>query len=157
MKKILFACALLVGVWACDRDDPDAQGTPMERLTGTGEKKWRLSKAVAWSQGAEINMFQLEEGCLVDSELLLRTDGSYVMLDVGKLCSSADRVENTWMLEEEPLKIRLAELSLLGRSLSNVALDIKSLKHSSFLGVSDEVPENYLGIDKIELTFSEIK
>ncbi|ADQ17451.1 hypothetical protein [Leadbetterella byssophila] len=158
MKKILFAFVLIAGIWACDKDDPDNEGAPLERLTGTGEKKWRLTKAIAYSSGAEVDLIHNSANrCLGDNELTLRKEGTYLLEDTGVKCSEVDRIEDVWQFNKEPLQIKLAEISLLGRSFNNVVLDIKELKNSTFSGAINQVPTNSLNVNKIELTFSEFK
>jgi hypothetical protein len=158
MRKILFAFAVLVSVWSCEKDDPDEAGTPMERLTGTGEKKWKLSKAIAFAGGAEVDLIHNSANrCLGDNELVLRSIGTYLLEDTGVKCSEVDRIEDVWQFNKSPLQLKLAEISLLGRSFTNVVLDVSELKNSRFSGIINQVPANNLNVNKIELTFSEVK
>lgn len=158
MKKIFFVLAMVAGVWSCEKDDPDAQGTPMEKLTGMGEKKWKLAKAIAFADGAEVDLIHNSANrCLGDNELLLRVAGTYILEDTGVKCSEVDRIEDVWQFNKSPEQIKLAEISLIGRSFTNVVLDISELKHSKFSGTINQVPANNLKVTKIELTFSEVK
>lgn len=154
---MVFLLGLTVG--SCGKDDePEAEGTPMERLAGTESKKWKLSTARAWSGTLSVDLIlSSQDKCLGDNELTLRTDGTYLLEDTGIKCSEIDRIEDQWGFQESPLRISLAEISLMGRNFSNVVLDLSELKNSSFSGTINNVPENSLDVNKIDLTFTEVK
>lgn len=158
MKKILFVCLLTLVAISCGKDDPEAEGTPMERLTGltgTTSKKWKLTTAVAWSGSLSVDLIaNSQDKCLGDNELTLRNDNTYLLEDTGVKCSTVDRIEDEWALTENPLQIKLAEISLMDRTFSNVVLDVSELKNNKFSGTVNNVPENSLNVNKIDLTFT---
>ncbi|MBX2953391.1 MAG: hypothetical protein KF870_12860 [Leadbetterella sp.] len=158
MKKILFLGLLTFAALSCDKKDPEAEGTPMERLAGVEAKKWKLTKAVAWSGSLSLDLIANSANkCLGDNELTLRSNNSYILEDTGVKCSTVDRIEDQWIFTESPLQIQLAEISLMDRTFKNVVLDISELKNSSFSGTVNNVPENSLKVNKIDLTFTLVK
>lgn len=159
MKKILLIFLLGFTVWSCGKkDDPEAEGTPMERLASMESKKWKLTAATAWSGTLSLDLVENSPNkCLGDNELTLRTDGTYLLADTGIKCSGVDNVEGQWVFMESPLQIRLDEISLMGKRFTDVVLDITDLKNSSFSGIINTVPENDLNVNKIDLVFTEVK
>ena len=156
MKKILFVCLLTFSALSCGKDDPEPEGTPMERLAGTESKKWKLTGAMAQAGSASVDLI-LNNECLGDNELTLRSDFTYVLEDTGIKCSAVDRIEDEWVFTESPLQIELAEISLMNRTFANVVLDISELKNDRFSGAINNVPENSLDVNKIDLTFTLVK
>ena len=148
-------------LFSCKKDDP-TEGTPIVNLTSeSGEKTWKLvgGKAFAPSPlggSLEIDLIQ-NYACLADNQLVLRSDFSYTLNDTGEKCSSAEVINDKWVLVESPLQIRLAQISLLDRTLANVVLDMTNLTATSFGGDINSVPENPYGITKISLTFEVLK
>lgn len=156
MKKILFVCLLTFTALSCGKgDEPEAEGTPMERLAGTQSKKWKLTLAEAWAGTLSVDLIMNSPNkCLGDNELVLKADGTYILEDTGVKCSGVDKIEDAWTLSESPLSIQLGEISLMDRKFTNVVLDISELKNNSFSGTINNVPENSLNVNKIGLTFT---
>ena len=155
MKKILFVCLLTFVGLSCDKDEPQEEGAPIEKLAGMESKKWKLSSATAWSGALSLDLVQNSPNrCLGDNELTLRADGSYLLEDTGVRCSGVDKVEGQWLLNESPLQVSLDEISLMGRRFTDVVLDVTVLKNNSFSGTIHNVPENELNVNKIELVFT---
>ncbi len=158
MKNILFVFLLGFVALSCDKDDPEMEGTPMERLAGTESKKWKLSVAQAWAGTLSVDLIlNSPDKCLGDNELTLRSNGTYLLEDTGIKCSGVERIEDAWVFTESPLQIKLAEISLMDRTFTNVVLDISELKNSSFSGTINSIPANSLNISKIDLTFTLVK
>lgn len=159
MKKFFLLLVLSIAALSCDKDEPDTDdvGTPMEKLTGTSEKRWKLSFAEASNaSGLKVNLLT-SEPCVADNVLVLRNDGTYSLVDEGIKCSVGSGVNDNWSLDEAKNQIFLGELFFLGRSLTNLTLDIKELKKSTFSGDVNTIPQNSVGVTKVSLSFVEVK
>lgn len=154
MKNILFVFLLGFIVLSCEKDDPEMEGTPMERLAGTGSKKWKLNFAEARDkQGASVSLMFLYE-CWADNILTLYSDGSYTLEDVGVKCSNSADISSTWTLSDNSAQIRLANFIIAGQLFENLVLDVKEIKKSSFSGIAKNVSYGNLTADEVELRFS---
>lgn len=154
MKNILFVFLLGFIALSCDKDDPELEGTPMERLAGTESKKWKLSFAEARDkQGASIPLMILYE-CWADNILTLYSDGRYTLEDAGVKCNNSADISSTWTLSDNHSQIRLANFVIAGQSFENLVLDVKEIKKSSFSGIAKNVSYGTLTADEVELRFS---
>lgn len=166
MKKLLLLVVLAFTIVSCsDKDEPET-GTPFERLTASGEKKWRLVGAQGFGDGGlEINLFVTQGGCLDGNELTLRTDNTYTFEDTGVVCKTDDgrtveRVDAKWVFSESPLQIKLDEISMLGRSIKDVVIDVKDMKNASFTAVIEDLPQDNrytMGLERIVMKFEASK
>lgn len=154
MKKILFVCLLTFVGLSCDKDDPEAEGTPMERLTGTDSKKWKLNFAEARDkEGLSVPLMSLYE-CWADNILTLHSNGSYTLEDTGKKCVDSENISSTWTLTDNADQIKLANFTIAGQAFENLTLEVKEIKKSSFSGIARNVTYGTLVADEVELRFS---
>lgn len=154
MKNILFVFLFVFTAWSCKKDDPELQGTPLERLTGADSKKWKLSFAeVRDKQGASVSLMTRYE-CWADNILTLYADGKYELEDTGKKCVDSEHISSNWTLSENAGQIRLANFTIGGQVFENLTLEVKEIKKSSFAGIARNVPYGTLVADEVELRFN---
>ena len=153
MKKITLVCILFLTALACKKDDPETQGTPMERLTGTESKKWKLSFAEARDkEGASVSLMALYE-CWADNLLTLYSNGTYTLEDTDKKCPNFEDISSSWTLSENADQIKLANFTIAGQAFENLTLEVKEIKKSSFSGIARNVTYGTLVADEVELRF----
>lgn len=157
MKNILLVFVLGLAIFSCDKDEPETdQGTPLERLTGTGAKKWKLSFAEARAAGdVKVNLMTYQ--CWADNELTLNSNGTYTLEDSGVKCSYNTNVSSVWAYSDNPAQIKLGSLKLALFTLDNLTLDVKELTSSKFSGIAKNVSLDNLTAQEVELTFQEVK
>ena len=155
MKNILFVILVAFAAWSCDKEDPETQGTPMERLTGTESKKWKLNFAEARDkQGLSVQLMNGYYECWADNILTLYTNGTYTLEDEGKRCVDSENISSSWQLTDNSTRIKLANFDIAGETFENLELEVKEIKKSSFSGIARNVSYGALVADEVELRFS---
>jgi hypothetical protein len=161
MKNILFVIFFALTFVSCDKDEPEAEGTAMELLAGTGEKKWKLSTAIASVDGATVDLAQ-NYPCWADNILTLKANGTYTLEDSGLPCNQGAVISSNWTYTENPKQVKLGELQVANRVFKDLVLDINELKSTQFSGVTKNITTNVppfgeITAQTVTLTFVEVK
>lgn len=161
MKNILLVVFFAFSLMSCDKDEPGTEGTPMERLAGTGEKKWKLSTAEANVSGSIVYLAR-NYPCWTDNILTLKSNGTYTLEDTGLQCSKGETINSSWSYLDNPQQIKLGELQIATEVFKDLVLDITELKTTQFSGVTKnvtiEVPQfGQITAQTVTLTFVEVK
>ena len=161
MKNILLVVFFALSIMSCDKDEPGTEGTPLERLAGTGEKKWKLSTALANVNGSTVDLAQ-NYPCWADNVLTLKTNGTYTLVDAGLQCNQGANINAVWSYLDSPQQVKLAELQIANRVFRDLVLDITELKTTQFSGVTKNVTTNVppfgeITAQTVTLTFVEVK
>jgi hypothetical protein len=161
MKNILLVVFFALSLVSCDKDEPGTEGTPMERLTGTGEKKWKLSTAMASVNGATVDLAQ-NYPCWADNILTLKSNGTYTLEDAGLQCQQGTVINSNWSYLDNPQQVKLGQLQVANRVFNDLVLDITELKTTQFAGVTKNItttvpPFGEITAQTVTLTFVEVK
>lgn len=161
MKNILLVVFFAFSLVSCDKDEPGTEGTALERLAGTGEKKWKLTTAIASVNGATVDLAQ-NYPCWADNVLTLKSNGTYTLEDDGLQCSQGAVINSSWSYLDSPQQLKLGELQVANRVFKDLVLDLTELKTSQFSGVTKNITTNVppfgeITAQTVTLTFVEVK
>ena len=146
---------MFLGLMACKEKSVDTpeEKPPFELLTGEGAKNWHLTKAVGYGGGgAEVDLIQ-NQPCLKDNLLILKADGTYTLVDTGEICKEVTTVNDKWTFSENPMQLRLASISLMGRDFVNPTLNLTTVKANYFEGEITDIPANAFDLKKVIMRF----
>jgi hypothetical protein len=139
MKKFGLGIFLILLWVSCKKEDePEAQKTILEYLTGTSSKSWILSGGTATNaENIQIPLFSLQPPCVTDNVLKLQNNLSYELIEGATKCSATDPdmlVKANWKLDETAKTITIDRFIFQRFTLTNAVFNISEINDSNFKG-----------------------
>lgn len=160
MKRFVipFLCFLLF-ITACKKDPvvKQEQKSPLELLTNSSSKSWKVRDGKAKQNGLEVNLIASQNPCITDNIIKLYSDFTYEFSEGASKCDPNDPeliLKASWQLSSDAKTVTIDKFIFLGRSIDKPVFILTDLTESTFSGTTSLTFDNETV--QIEVTFEKV-